>query len=268
MTKSKKTKKRGGENIYYGFAWDRQSCWIDSSLMALFYPTQIYSVMNPYVEKASSTKRLTKIVNVLKSSIQEIRTPNISPSLHGLRRLFANQFASSNSAPRVQKDAFQLENELGYVFYFIQELLHIMGVPPIVMYNNIDDSQQSQWILEVEHCNETTLLESCLEQNYKNWYIEPESMTYLFIELISNTVKPQEYIRFNDINWELTSMIVFDCSHFISYLKKNNSWYLYDDTRSLSHHGLMPYTFGNFYSKGFCNFQYGKQNTFFFYIPK
>jgi hypothetical protein len=126
--------------------------------------------------------------------------------------------------------------------------------------------RKSEWILEIEHCDTTTPIEQCLAQNYINWEIETD-MTHLFIELVANTVHPDEHIQFNGKKWELTSMVVFDCSHFISYLKQKDTWYLYDDTRSLAHISLTPYEFGKFYTKGNgCRFQYGVQNTFFFYV--
>ena len=110
-------------------------------------------------------------------------------------------------------------------------------------------------------------LEACLHKNYADWEIAHRSMHYLFIELVGDSVKPQQKLSFNGKQWELHSMIVFDCNHFISYIKQAGQWYLYDDTRSLSHIGLQPYTFGQTYSKGGCQFRYGRENSFFFYVP-
>jgi hypothetical protein len=248
---------------YFGFPWDRQSCWMDSSLMAMFYPDATYSAIYPYIEKMNASSGMHDIMPQLTQVISELRTPNIVPSLHGIRSRFAKHFAEKRSASEDQRDAFQVENELGYVFYFVQELLHVMGVPPVTMSRG--RSTREQWILEIEKCSDDTPLEECLQQNYAGWKITSD-MKYLFIELVGDAVRPQEFITFNSKGWQLTSMVVFDCSHFISYLKQDGQWYLYDDTRSLSHVGLKPYTFGQAYTKGSCRFQYGRENTFFFYV--
>ena len=88
----------------------------------------------------------------------------------------------------------------------------------------------------------------------------------MVIEMIGKTVKPEENIEFKGVKWSLCSMIVFDCSHFISYLKQGGKWYLYDDNRSLYHKTLQPYAFGEYYQRGMCRFRYGIENTFFFYV--
>ena len=255
--------RKGGVMQYFGFPWDRQSCWMDSSLMAMFYPDATYATIYPYIEKMNASPSMHDIMPALTQVISELRTPGIAPSLHGIRSLFAKHFAEKRSASEDQRDAFQVENELGYVFYFVQELLHVMGVPPVTMSRG--RSTRNQWILEIEKCGDDTPLEECLQQNYAGWKIKSD-MTYLFIELVGDTVKPQEFIQFNGKAWKLTSMVVFDCSHFISYLKQDGQWYLYDDTRSMSHIGLEPYKFGQSYTKGSCRFQYGRENTFFFYV--
>ena len=263
--------KRGGETLRglrtYGFAWDRQSCWMDTSLMSLFYPDKMHSIIYPYIQKAGQHKDMHDIVPPLMQAIDELRTPGVTPSLHGIRSLFAKHYAQRRRASQDQRDAFQVENELGYVFYFVQELLHVMGVPPIHMVSRTKGDYQDQWVLEIEHCDDSTPLEACLQKNYAEWKIRRRAMKYMIIEMVGDSVKAQEHVSFNGRQWELQSMIVFDCSHFIAYLKQDGQWYLYDDTRSLSHTALEPYEFGQVYRKGGCRFQYGKENTFFFYAP-
>jgi hypothetical protein len=120
--------------------------------------------------------------------------------------------------------------------------------------------------MEVEHCREESFSQ-CLQRNYSKWeYVRPEK--FMIIELIGDTVNVEETIVFEGASWKLCSMIVFDCSHFISYLYKGSQWYLYDDNRSLMHKVLQPIKFGDYYKRGSCKFRYGIENTFFFYARK
>jgi hypothetical protein len=186
-----------------------------------------------------------------------------APHLHGLRTLLADQFLRT----RDQKYAFQRENELGYVFYFLQEFLKLFdadcmrGVPP----HYTVDRERKVYVMEVDACHGEPFSE-CLARNYKGWTFADSFFKFMVIELVGKTVQPEERITFEAAEWTLCSMIVFDCSHFISYLKQGEQWYLYDDNRSMSHKTLQPYEFGNFYERGTCRFRYGVENTFFFYV--
>ena len=263
----KKHKRYAGEwnaiqHNHFGFKWDRQSCWMDASLMALFYSDALYSSLYPYFNNNTNSK-INDVKETLLQCISEMRSPNAQPELHGLRSILAQHIKT-----REQKYAFQLENELGYVFYFIQELLKMFNVKCMRAVSPEGKNYQRLFVMEMDSCNNNTV-EQCLSSAYQDWTFHEDIANYMIIELIDEdgkySVQPQENIRFLGKEWNLCSMIVFDCSHFISYVKERNKWYLYDDTRSLSHKELDPYSFGSFYSNGSCRFQYGKNNTFFFY---
>lgn len=246
----------------YGLQWDRQSCWMDASMMALFYPEAMYNVLHPMFEY-NNNKRISEVRDVMCQTVREMRDPEGQPHLHGLRSLLTN-FAHT----RDQKYAFQIENEMGYVFYFLQEILKLFNADCTRALSPYRKNYSKLYVMEMEFCNSNTI-EQCLESTYKDWTFDSNIAKYMIIELIDEegkySVQPQEHIGFLDYQWTLCSMIVFDCSHFVSYVKESGQWYLYDDTRSRSHQALDPYDFGSYYNKGMCQFQYGKQNTFFFY---
>lgn len=246
-----------------GFEWDRQSCWMDSSLMALFFPDEMHKVVFPMVTRNKNPK-LSEVKNTVMNIVTEMRASNnTAPHLHGLRTLLADNFLGT----RDQKYAFQRENELGYVFYFLQEFLKLFdvdcvrGVPGYYSVNRV----RKQYVMEVDQCHGEAFSQ-CLKRNYRGWKFQPSYFKFMVIELVGKTVKPEEFIEFEGAKWSLCSMIVFDCSHFISYLKQAGQWYLYDDNRSMSHKTLQPYTFGEHYERGSCRFRYGVENTFFFYV--
>lgn len=247
---------------HYGFEWNMQSCWMDASLMALFYPDSLYSIVSTFFLQ-NNNKQIADVKNTLVKCISEMRSPTSIPSLHGLRSILARHIRTLD-----QKYAFQLENELGYVFYFLQELLKMFDVKCMRARPPDGENFKKLYVMEMEHCNNITV-EQCLQKKYKKWIFHSELAHYMIIELIDEdgkySVKPQETISFLKHKWSLCSMIVFDCSHFISYIKQDGKWFLYDDTRSLSHKELDPYAFGSFYRNGHCHFKYGKNNTFFFY---
>jgi len=260
-------KKYAGEfntfkHSHYGFKWDRQSCWMDASLMALFYPESLYTILNPFFNQ-NTNSQIHEVKQTLLQSISEMRDANGQPELHGLRTILAQHIQT-----RDQKYAFQVENQLGYVFYFLQELLKMFNVKCMRAIAPEGKNYQKLYVMEMEYCNNNTV-EQCLRHTYKKWSFHNNIADYIIIELIDDdgqySVQPQETIRFLNQQWSLCSMIVFDCSHFISYVKEGGKWFLYDDTRSLSHQELDSYSFGSFYSNGSCKFQYGKNNTFFFY---
>ena len=70
---------------YFGLAWDRQSCWIDSSLMALFFPDRMYKIMMPYIERCSNRRVESVRKNVLRI-VQQLRTPGTVGELKDLRQ--------------------------------------------------------------------------------------------------------------------------------------------------------------------------------------
>ena len=246
----------------YGMQWDRQSCWMDASLMSLFYPDAMYNAIFPMIQ-SNTNNDLDEVKQTLLQTISELREPHGEPHLHGLRSMLADCIQT-----RDQRYAFQVENQLGYVFYFIQELLKLFDVSCTRAIPPHGKNYKKLYVMEMEYCNNNTV-EQCLQSTYEKWNFHDDIAKYMIIELIDEdgkfSVKPQENIHFLDYDWTLSSMVVFDCSHFVSYVKEGEQWYLYDDTRSLSHQELDPYEFGSFYSKGSCQFQYGKNNTFFFY---
>lgn len=267
-THNRKKKKLAGvlsvheQHNPYGLQWDRQSCWMDASMMALFYPEQMYNIIYPAFASNANT-RVKDVRDTLCQIVSEMRSPQGAPHLHGLRSLLTN-YANT----RDQKYAFQTENQMGYVFYFLQELLRLFNVDCTRARSPYRKNYSKLYVMEMELCNNTSV-EQCLSSTYKNWTFDANIAKYMIIELIDEdgkySVRPQESVQFVGYEWTLCSMIVFDCSHFVSYVKEDGKWFLYDDTRSLSHQPLDPCNFGNYYKKGSCQFQYGKQNTFFFY---
>lgn len=253
----------------YGPSWNAQSCWMDSSLMALFYPDAMFKVMYPLFAR-STTSNDSHIRTTLLQIINEIRVPGGQPSLHGFR----NMLATKTSMTGDQKFAFQKEHEFGYVFYFLQEIQKLFSVPCIRARPPYGKRYRRLYVLELEACgiDGTATVESCLAKTYRRWSFHPSSSTirHLMIELLDeekHRVQPQERMQFQGKYWSLCSMIVFDCSHFVSYVKQGVQWYLYDDTRAISHLELKPCEFGkHYYEKGGCRYQYGVQNTFFFYV--
>lgn len=231
-------------------------------MMAMFYPEAMYNVLYPMFS-SNTNYSISDVKKVMCQTISEMRDPQGQPHLHGLRSILTD-FANT----RDRKYAFQVENEMGYVFYFLQEILRLFDVDCTRALAPHRKNYSKLYVMEMEFCNSNSV-ESCLASTYKNWVFDDNIARYMIVELIDEdgkySVQPQEQIEFLDYQWTLCSMIVFDCSHFVSYVKENNQWYLYDDTRSLSHQTLDPYDFGTFYNKGTCQFQYGKQNTFFFY---
>ena len=263
-----KTHKKAGKpfsrlsHSQFGMQWDRQSCWMDASLMSLFYPDAMCNIIYPMIQKSTNSK-LSDVKHTLLQTISELREPNGQPHLHGLRSMLSDCIQT-----RDQRYAFQVENQLGYVFYFLQELLKLFNVDCTRAIQPHGKNYTRLYVMEMEYCNNSTV-EQCLHSTYENWNLHDDLAKYMIIELIDDNgkfaVKPQENVFFLDYEWTLCSMVVFDCSHFVSYVNDGGNWYLYDDTRSLSHQELDPYEFGSFYSKGSCHFEYGKNNTFFFY---
>lgn len=246
----------------FGLQWDRQSCWMDASMMAMFYPDAMHNILYPMFE-SNTNRRLANVRQTICQTIGEMRSPHGVPHLHGLRSMLT-EFANT----RDQKYAFQVENQMGYVFYFLQEILRLFGADCTRALAPHRNNYSKLYVMEMELCRNNSV-EQCLASTYKHWTFDDNIAKYMIIELIDEdgkySVRPQERIEFVDYEWTLCSMVVFDCSHFVSYVKEGNQWFLYDDTRSLSHQTLDPYDFGSYYNKGGCQFQYGKQNTFFFY---
>lgn len=245
---------------FFGFPWDSQSCWIDSSLMCMFFPTPMYEILYPMFA-ANDNPKLSDIKSNLMHIVDDLRHPDGIPTLHGLRDQLIHKIKN-----HTQEDAFQPGGEQGYVFYFLQEFLRIFDIPAITGKSRNSSKFKKIYIMEVEQCEDESI-SHCLKKNYKGWTFKPDSLNYMIIELIDHNAFPEEEISFESKDWKLTSMIVFDCSHFISYLKQGDQWYLYDDNRSLMHTPLKPYKFGQHYNHGMCSFEYGRKNTFFFYVP-
>ena len=252
--------KTGLNKRFFGFPWDSQSCWIDTSLMCMFFPNKMYNILYPLFCKNDNPK-IDEIKTNLMHIVEELRNPGEVPTLHNLRTQLVGKIKN-----HTQEDAFQPLGEQGYVFYFLQEFLRLFDLPAITGKSSRSSKFKKIYIMEVEQCHEESI-SHCLQKNYSGWTFKPDSLNYMIIELIDRDARPEERITFQSKEWELTSMIVFDCSHFVSYLKQGDQWYLYDDNRSLMHTPLLPYSFGQHYHHGSCSFEYGRKNTFFFYVP-
>jgi hypothetical protein len=253
------------EKFYYGFRWNNQSCWMDASLMALFFPDEMYKKMFYYLRKTKSDDNdVNEVKEITKKLVNKMRSPGIIPDVIQLRDFLWKHW---HNKTKHQNYAFQPEHEQGYVFYFIQEFLELMSFPVLRARPTHGQDWQETRILEIENCEGNTL-EECLHINFNHWKFDKKSLNYLIIELVNHTVIPQETLHFEGIVWKLHSMIVFDCSHFVTYIKKNDKWFIYDDNRALNEQPLKKNTFGNYYETGLCNFKYGLKNTFFFLLPQ
>ena len=271
-SRTAKAPARGGER-FFGLVWDRQSCWMDSSFMSLFFPDRMHAVMFPYIKKCTRHNVAEAKQHVV-SAVQQLRAPGKTSTLRALRQHLL-EFQDTED----QRSAFQPDNVFGYVFYFVQEFLRLFDFPPLVARRVGKAVQVSQrlpharrrnlklYIVEVEFCKGETV-EKCLEKNYRGWTFDRCTLRYLIIELISHNVKPQLTLEWQGVRWQLQSMIVFDCSHFVAYMRRNDIWYLHDDSRTLQKIPITEYEFGDYYQRGMCHFQYGVKNTFFFYTPQ
>jgi hypothetical protein len=242
---------------YYGLQWTKQSCWIDSSLMALFFPERSYHYFYPFIQKGKNTSLKVQLINI----INGLRTPNKLIDIGKLRSMLHDRIKT-----RTQELAFQSENKYGYVYYFIDEFLKLFCVPPLVGKPYPESDNKRIHILEIDNCHSGTITD-CLNTSYSHWSWDVRSLNYLIIELVSDQVTPQLHMTWQGVQWTLCAMIVFNCSHFMTYVLVDKKWYIYDDNKSLHNIPLIPMKFGDTYDVGFCSFKYGENNTFFFYMP-
>lgn len=276
------------EQLYYfGPSWSKQSCWLDSSLMALFFPDEMYTIFSNFIQQLvihSHDTRLNGIRNALFQIVDQIRTPTetfvhvnvdeFRSSLHNLAKRRDNKFTT---------EAFEQEGEEGYVYFFILEFLKLFQIPCVQGHGSTPHSRKRRtkranweniYIHEIEDCNGSTI-EECLQSSYKGWnWKNPQP--YLIVETIENEnsvtkIVPQEQLTWNSQSYQLCSMIVYDCSHFVAYVKKGDTWYLYDDGNALRQKPLNEnsYEFGtDYYERFHCKFNYSRNNAFFFYTRR
>ena len=142
--------------------------------------------------------------------------------------------------------------------------------------------------------NNASLFGDCLRHSYRNhqWSYVPN----MFITEILTSSKPvviDQTLSFADHTWSLESMIVFNCSHFVAYMRlHDNEWYIYDDVRSLHNKALNKVDLSHYlrldtddaetlntkldstsddtwcYAKNGCQFHPGVHNTFVVYIQQ
>lgn len=242
---------------YFGLQMSKKSCWMDTSLMALFFPDKMHNYFSKFVKKLKHPT-LQAIKQEIQNIITIINTVNQKYNVDRLRNLLSN-FASSSE----QRRAFEKENSLGYVYYYLVEFLKLLDVPPIQLMKHGVVNKET-YILELENCDGTTIQE-CLDVFLQSWSLmyPPD---YLIIEMTNSTLVPMENIQVQEKRYQLQSMIVSNCNHFITYVKKGNKWLLYDDFRTLHKKPLTTMEFGQHYVIDDCHFAYGQKNTFFFYI--
>lgn len=250
------------KNLYYGLRWTEKSCWMDSSLMALFFSTSTNAYFSRFVENHNNeeTNHIKNETLYLINSIQE--TNNQDVSVDSLRD-HLNKYAM-NKKDRKMITAFERSGNEGYVYYFLIEFLRLFNVPPLIG-RPIVGTNQEMYILELQDCGRSSI-EDCLNNSYRGWRWK-QTQPYLIVE--SNTeLSPQENILWNSSHYTLKSMIVFNCSHFVTYVRRQNVWYLYDGGRTYKDMPLQVTSFGGeFYSPSdHCPFIYGQTNTFFFYM--
>jgi len=243
--------------VYYGLSWTKESCWVDSTLMSLFFPDDMFTYFAPFVERYTENMELRQL---LKTIIQNIRTPVETNPKHTIRNL--RSILRSEVKGNLQRDrAFRPENEYGYVYYFIVEFLKLLHIPP--------SYGRKSYIVSLRLCQHQSI-QQCLQKT-SSITSDINDPPYLIIETYEHeTVFPSEYIKWCERIWKLQAMIVFDCSHFMTYLLKHNKWYIYDDTLSLENKPLRLRQTGEQYKKegGMCQFNFNANNTFLFYIEE
>ena len=154
--------------MHYGLRWVGQSCWIDSTLMALFFPMGTYSFFYPYILRAGESKEKTLLLRI----ISNLREPEKESDIGELRSVLKNR-----SNTKDQRLAFQEKNKYGYVFYFLQEFLKMFSVPPLAAVGHRD-----RYILEIQDCSGSIV--ECLETTFEGWTWNFDSLRYLIIELV------------------------------------------------------------------------------------
>lgn len=240
---------------YFGLQLDKKSCWIDSCIMALFFPNKMKNYFTDFI-KSNNNQNISNIKNETLNVVSKIQKQNTIYNINNLRTLL-NQYAQQQNNEELLQ-AFEKENEYGYVFYFLNEFLNLFEIPTI----KINNKHTNTHIIELENCNGNTI-QACLNhfQNKKSIGDTP----YLIIEMTNSSLIPMENIILNENNYTLQSMIVYNCLHFITYVNKNNKWLLYDDFRTLNGNPMKLVEFGEHYTNT-CKFAYGETNSFFFYI--
>ena len=246
---------------YFGLRWVGNSCWMDASLMSLFFPTKLSQFFMPFI-KNNTNHKLSVVKRKALSVIENLRQPNVGNTVTVFDLRDELHKLTRHKKDKEMELAFLPHGVEGYVFYFIVEFLELFSVKPLIGHKN--GKKKEFYVLEIEDCSGSNIL-SCLNKNFKGWRWDKNSLNYLIIELVNSHVEPQEFITWNKIRWELVGMIVFDCSHFVSYLKIQNQWFLYDDGNTFHGIPMQEYDFGQYYRKNMCHFQYGEKNTFFFF---
>lgn len=253
---------------YYGLKWTAQSCYIDSTLMALFFHRDMYAVFFPFLEHAQDVEESLRshVIRIIRTMREPERVADIGDLRTELRAM---------TKPTQDHDrAFQKENKYGYVYYFLQEFLRLFSVPPLSGRSRVSQVPVRKHIVEITSCDyqEGCRIERFLREEFNAIEWDPLSLRYLIVEFsgdLQRALTPELTLQWESKTWKLYSMIVFDCSHFITYLLSHvdSQWYVYDDGKSRSHTPLVPMPFGAVYRVDSCQFRYGKENTFFFYLP-
>jgi hypothetical protein len=171
-------------------------------------------------------------------------------------------------------------NEYGYVYYFLVEFMKLFKIEPLLAdCASTPGRYMKEHLLEVRADGRLRTMGECLCDRYAKWVFDASTLRYLIVELLrspshSGATKLQMAdleesgeMSWSGRTWSLQSMIVFDCSHFVAYVRKDGAWLLYDDTRSLDKQPLQAIKFGEVYRSGACAFEYGRKNTFFFFVP-
>ena len=136
--------------------------YIASDVIARYKKLLGYNVLHPMFEY-NNNKRISEVRDVMCQTVREMRDPEGQPHLHGLRSLLTN-FAHT----RDQKYAFQIENEMGYLFYFLQEILKLFNADCTRALSPYRKNYSKLYVMEMEFCNSNTV-EQCLENTYKDW---------------------------------------------------------------------------------------------------
>jgi hypothetical protein len=252
---------------YYGLKWSKQSCWMDASLMAMFFPRTIYEYLIPFIMKADIHSEKHNELESIKLETLDIAENVRSPNNHLTHVDTLRTLLHRHSTNRDQKMAFQPEHKYGYVYYFLIEFLKMFKIPCVTYYCSKIKQKQQDYIIQLDSCYSVPL-ETCLTTTTNSWQMSEcfGSIPFIIIEINNDHVIPTLQITWKNRQWKLMSMIVYGCSHFMTYINRNDEWFIYDDNNTLHKIPLQPMKFGDIYDTGFCKFKYGSNNTFFFYV--
>ena len=254
-------------SIIKGLTWIGNSCYIDSTLIALlstsseFIDQILYTdITNEYVKNLicyDNTEDEIKFRKLIQKHLRKIYN-----FIHGIN----NNYDSLNCInlrkilSRCQLTYQYSTTELGDSSDFLNHLLQLLPTPHAIVRNtiytkytddttkitkNIDKNASVVWtILPTLLDKETIYIESLLKTSIDD--IKPIGDIKIVIErnkLIqspfiifdimrgnkSNNIIPSEILRLNESIYYLVSIVIFKNAHYICVFQCNDTWYVYND---------------------------------------